>query len=76
MKLTTRITQVFVLPEGQPLYSEGATQISITDEAAGEFVTIDQTGTSDFGKIAIDPEEWPAIREAVNKMISECMDIA
>lgn len=74
MKMTTRTTQVFVLPEGQPLYCEGATQISITDEAAGEFVVIDQSGSSDYGKIAITPEEWPCIREQVDKMISECRD--
>ncbi len=75
MKMTTRTTQVFVLPEGQPLYAESATKIEITDEAAGEFVTIDQSGTSDFGKIAINPEEWPAIREVVDKMIAECRDV-
>ncbi|HBH38891.1 MAG TPA: hypothetical protein DDX06_10975 [Curvibacter sp.] len=74
MKMTTRTTQVFVLPEGQPLYSEDATQISITDEAAGEFVVLDQSGRSDMGKIAITPEEWPTIREQVDMMISECRD--
>lgn len=72
MKMTTRTTQVVVLPEGQPLYAESATKIEITDESAGEFVIIDQSGTSDFGKIGVSPEDWPAIREAVDKMISEC----
>lgn len=74
MKLTTRITQAFVLPEGQPLYSESATEISITDESAGEFVVISQAGRDGMGKIAISPEEWPAIREQVDRMISDCRE--
>ena len=68
MSYKTRITQITIVPEGEPIYSEGATRIEIDDEGAGEFVVVSQ----DKGKILIDPEEWRPLCEAINKMISEC----
>ncbi len=72
MKYTTKITSVTVVPEGEPIYSEMATQITMTDEAAGEFVEVVQSGRTDVGKICINPEEWPAIRDAIDSMIKQC----
>jgi hypothetical protein len=48
-----------------------ATSITICDEAAGEFVEIEQTGR-DLGKIAIAPEQWPSIRDAIDNAINCC----
>ena len=42
MRYTSRITQITVLPVGEPIFSERATVISIDDEAAGEFITVKQ----------------------------------
>lgn len=69
----SRITQITVCPPHEPLFSEMATTVQITDEAAGEFVEVSQT---DFkpGKIRISPEDWPAIRKAINRMIRQCRD--
>lgn len=63
-----RVTQCTVVPEGEPIYAEQATQVTITDEAGGEFVVIEQDGSA----IRINPAEWPAIRRAINRMMREC----
>jgi hypothetical protein len=63
-----RIKCVAVVPDGEPMFSEMATMVSIEDEAAGEFVEVSQIGR-DLGKIAINPEEWPALRAAINRMV-------
>ena len=68
----TRITCLLVLPEGQPAFSEMGTTVEIEDEAAGEFVVVAQHARTDMGKIAINPEEWPALRAAINQMIEQC----
>jgi hypothetical protein len=67
----TRTTQLTVLPKDDATYSELATTITITDESAGEFVVVEQSN-DDYGKIAINPEEWPNLRAAINRMIKEC----
>lgn len=67
----SRITQITVCPPHEPLFSEMATTVQITDEAAGEFVEVSQTGPG-LGKLWINPEEWPAIRKAINRMIRQC----
>lgn len=71
-KYETRTTRITVAPEGEPTFSEMATHIEIDDEAAGEFVSVTQPGGA--GGIKICPQEWPAIREAIDKMIGECRD--
>lgn len=69
----TRTTQVVVLPEDQPIFSELATTVTIVDEGAGEeFVEVGQSGHISLGKIAINPNEWPALREAIDMMIAQC----
>ena len=72
MKYETRITSVTVFPVGESMYSEMATKIEITDEAAGEFVEVRQSGRTDIGKICIDPGEWPALRAAINRAVRAC----
>lgn len=67
-----RTTALTVAPEGEPTFSEMATTVAICDEAAGEFVEVTQHGRVDIGKIQINPEEWPVIREAIDRLIYEC----
>jgi hypothetical protein len=71
MKYTTRTTQITVLPAGEPIFSEQATTITIEDEAAGEFLVVEQ---HDGGKIAITPEEWGELKNAVDMMFSLIRD--
>lgn len=73
-QLKTRVTQLVVVPEGEPLFSEMATTIEITDEG-GEFVLVSQVGRIDVGKITINPEEWPALRAAINRLVRLCRDV-
>lgn len=67
----TRTTQVVVLPEDQPIFSELATTVTIVDEGAGEFVEVGQSGHISLGKIVINTNEWPALREAIDMMIAQ-----
>ena len=69
----TRVTQIVVCPQGEPLYSDAATTVQITDEAGGEFVEVSQDAQGQ-GKIWINPEEWPALRSAINRLIKQCRD--
>lgn len=72
MNYETRITQITIVPEKKPLFSEEATDISIEDEAAGEFVVIKQSAITKNGVIAVTAEDWPAIRDAIDRMVKEC----
>jgi len=71
MKYIKRTVKWSVTREKEPLFDELATDIEITDEAAGEFVEVKQHLEGN-GKIQIDPEEWPAIREAINCAVKLC----
>jgi len=63
-----RITSIVVLPEGKPLFDPHATTIKLDDEAAGEFLIIQQQAEESSGEIRIDIDEWPKIRRSINKM--------
>jgi hypothetical protein len=54
--------------KGQQIFDDSVTEIEIVDEAAGEFLEISQEG----GKLRFDPEEWPHVRDAVEKMFKMC----
>ena len=71
MACEIRVTQLTVLPKGEPTFSEMATTVTLDSEGAGEFVVLEQTAP-DMGKVAIDPSEWPALRDAIDRMIAEC----
>lgn len=70
-----RITQLTIAPEGEPIFSEKAFAVQIEDDAGGEFLSVhchdDQCKS---GEIRIDPSEWPALREAINRMVKECKE--
>ena len=76
-KQMSRITKVTVIPEGEPLFSEMATEVEIVDEAGGEFIKVSQchsrVGDDARGEICIAPEEWPTLKLAIDEMIRECV---
>lgn len=74
MTYETRVTAMAVVPKGQPLFSEQATDVRIVDEAGGEYVEVCQSGRTDLGKIVINPEEWPTLKRAIDTLIAECRD--
>lgn len=71
-KYTQRVTQIIIAPEGAPIFAESVTTVAIDDEDAGEFVTVKQDNGAAAGKISINHEEWPQLREAIDQMIKEC----
>jgi hypothetical protein len=60
---------LLVLPEGDPIFTEAATEISLEDEGAGPFVTISQSEGDT--KIRIMSEEWHAIKNAIDDMMDD-----
>ena len=67
----TRTTQFIVAPKGHNTFSDHATTITITDESGGEFVVVEQNNDR-YSKVAINPEEWPVLRAAIDQLIVEC----
>jgi hypothetical protein len=75
MKYETRVTKLTVAPEKEPLFSEQATHIEITDEAAGEFVKVTQCSADpQAGEVLITSEEWPSVRDAIERLLKDCRD--
>ena len=72
MTYHTITTQRRVIPEGKDFCDEAVTIIGMDDEGGGAFVTIRQESAMDGDIIRIDPDEWPAVRAAVNRMVREC----
>jgi len=68
MNYETRTTKMIVGVKGEQLFHCSVTEIEIMDEAAGEFLEVSQEG----GKLRFDPEEWPHVRNAIEKMLKLC----
>lgn len=60
--------------ENSPMFSESNLRVELEDLASGEFVVLNYIGDGgDFcGKIPIEPEEWPYLREVINEMVGKC----
>jgi hypothetical protein len=54
--------------KGEQIFDDSVTEIEIVDEAAGEFLEISQ----DDQKLRFDAEEWPHVRDAIEKMFKLC----
>ena len=68
-----RILKIAVCPKGEPVFGEQTTTIGIDDEAAGEFIEILQESRLTGGnRIAIEPDEWPMLRDSIDFMIGQC----
>lgn len=61
-------------PVGVPVFSEMITEVSIVDEAGGEFVEVRQSHLNESGTVQIDHAEWPALRAAINRAMRMCRD--
>ena len=68
----TRTTRIVVLRKGAELFDESATSIEIEDECGGEFLMISQSPDAGTQKIKFDPQEWPHIRAAIDRLAAEC----
>jgi hypothetical protein len=72
MTYITRTLSMIVLPETEPIFSEMATEVRITDESGGELVEVIQHVSGDACKICIEVEEWPALRATIDTLIDAC----
>ena len=68
MTYETRTTKMIVGVKGEQIFDDSITEIEIVDEAAGEFLEISQ----DEQKLRFDAEEWPHVRDAIEKMFKLC----
>ena len=68
MNYETRTTKMIVGVKGEQIFDDSVTEIEIVDEAAGEFLEISQ----DDVKLRFDAEEWPHVRDAIEKMFKLC----
>ena len=72
MKYIQRTMSIMILPEGENIFCETATTIAVADDAAGEFLKISQCNDGiEKGKISVESEEWPAIRDGIDFMFAE-----
>ena len=68
-----RVTGLAVLRDGDSIFQASATRLRIADEAAGEYVIVTQCRDEYKDQsIAIEPEEWPLIRDAIEELIKGC----
>jgi len=74
MNFEKRVVGIAVSKEGEPIYSELTTHVRIADESGGEYVEVQQSGRNDLGKIAIEPDEWPTLRAAIDELVAVCRD--
>lgn len=64
---------LIVKPKGDPIYSDFATIVEMTDEAGGPFIRILQHNDhTERGEVRIDRDEWNAIKEATDTMLAVC----
>jgi hypothetical protein len=59
---------MIVVVKGEQIFDDSVTEIEIVDDAAGEFLEVSQEG----GKLRFDAEEWPHVRDTVEKMFKLC----
>jgi hypothetical protein len=72
-----RVTRLSVQSHNEPLWSECSTDVCIDTDALKEVVVVRQkSGHVDveLQTIYFRPHEWPAVRSAIDFMVSECRD--
>ena len=72
MEYETRLRSLIVLPVGAEIFSSKATVVELDDESCGEFVVIRQPHNDERGEVRIDPDEWPVLRDAIDRLVKEC----
>lgn len=73
MTYRMRVTERVVLPYKEPIFCEAATVIRIENDAAGDYIKVRQDGDiAEVGTVCFDREDWPLIRDVIDKMMQEC----
>ncbi len=66
-----RVTQITVLPSHNKIYDLGVYSITIDDEGGGEYLVLEEQQDGGSGKVKIDPEQWPELRDAIERILGE-----
>ena len=75
VKPQQRTTRITIAPIGEPIFSDLATKVSIDVEPAGEYIKVSQQrDDAGPGQITIDPDEWPVLRDAIDKMMANIQE--
>lgn len=76
MAYKTNILALIVKPDSEPIFSVQATELRISDEAAGCFVEIRQPrADAEPGIVRIDYDEWEQIQNGMDRLFAEIIDI-
>lgn len=67
-----RVCRIHVVQPGKRLYEKGVIAVSIEDHGGKESVLVHQIDSSRAGIVVVKPDEWPASREAIDRMVKEC----
>ena len=66
---------LIVMPDSDFIHGEMATHVMLDSEGAGAFVVVTQPGGHvEKHGISINPEEWPSIRRAIDRMMRVARD--
>ena len=72
-KMKVMPIQYSVYPEkDNPIFGDGATHISIDDEAAGPFIVLKQYTDDATREIRLDLDEIDIVFETIKKLVKEC----
>jgi hypothetical protein len=72
MKYTQTIKSIIVYPEGEPLFHENATTVSIEDEGGGYYLLFSQCpDRPEPGEIRLDAEELDLVYAAAKQLLNQ-----
>lgn len=69
-----RVMKLMVAKPGESLFEQSVISVEIDDLAAGEFIVVKAPTEKTDGEsnVGIDPEQWPALRSAIDFMVGQC----
>jgi len=70
-KFNARITKITILPEGTPIFGVEAIHVTVADEAAGEYISIEQITEQSDNKIGFEKEAWPLLKKAIQTIVDD-----
>lgn len=75
MDFKKQCISIAVFPDGDSLYSEYSSTVSVKDEGAGCFAVVHQEDRGHSNAISITANEWPILRSAIEEILAICAEI-
>jgi len=70
MNYSRWITTETIVPTGEALFTEGATEVTMDDEACGAYVKVTQHPDAESAAtVSFDTDEWPTVRQVIDDMV-------